>query len=100
MTYQLKYCKGCEYILQVTNFYKAGKTYQARCKPCYNQQRKLLRDQKPKKVKSSPFKKLDKETQDGVLKHLNMMPLTKIADKFNIKRHALATWKKRGMLVP
>jgi hypothetical protein len=100
-----KYCTGCETLKLRDQFYGT----QTRCKPCHNsfttakRKARLLANPKPKKEKKAPanvFHKLEKGTQEDILKHYGAMPLTKVASKFNINKHTLRSWKLKGFLTP
>ena len=93
-----KYCKQCDIIKPIDEFYKAGKSYQSRCKPCHIIHRRELRQALPKKVRLNGFLALPEETRTDILKHLNTMPLTKLAENFNLNKNTLTSWKVRGHL--
>ena len=94
-----KWCKNCETIKPIDDFYKAGKSHQSRCKPCHIIHRRELRQAKPKKIRGNGFQTLTEETRVDILAHLDTMPLTKLAKKFNINPNTLRSWKTRGHLV-
>jgi len=101
---RMKCCKRCLEIKPITHFYKAGKSYQSRCKPCHNIFRKENR-QKYKlnhplqtKQRGNGFKELPEETRAEILKYLGTMPLTKLAIKFDLNCNTLRSWKQRGHL--
>ena len=95
-----KYCKDCETIKPMTDYYRAGKSWQVRCKPCHNKYREGIRQKKPIIARVNPFHKLPKETQDEVLLYYGTMPLTTLAKRVNINVQRMYGWRKRGLLVP
>ena len=97
---KMKYCKGCDKIKPITEYYKAGKSFQSRCKPCHIIHRRELRQAKPKPKKEAinPFQKLPDEQKQEILKYLGTMPLTKLSKRVGINRNTMATWKSKGYL--
>ena len=98
MTTRRKYCKQCDTIKPIDGFYRAGKSYQTRCKPCHNTYRQALRLAKPKPPRLNGFQKLPQETRDEIMKYYNTMPLTTLAKRVNVNRNTMATWKRKGYL--
>ena len=111
---RMKWCKGCDNIKPITEYYKAGKSYQTRCKPCHIKQRqhdrlvvKIMNKSivigeglpKERKKRDNGFQQLPQEKQDELLKYLDTMPMTKLAEKIGVNKNTLASWKKRGHLV-
>ena len=107
-----KYCKDCDEVkVRVEHFYRAGTSWQRRCKPCHNAHREKNRKAKPLvnryipvdpahyKIRKNGFEMLPLETKQGVLKYLDTMPLTTLAKKFDIKYNTLRSWKHRGHLI-
>lgn len=94
-----KYCKQCELVKPIDDFYAAGKSFQSRCKGCHVIHRRELRQAKPKKIRLNGFLLLPEETRTDILKYLNTIPVSKLAEKFNLNKHTLTTWKTRGQLV-
>jgi len=95
-----KYCKDCDLIKEIHCFYKAGPSYQSRCKPCHIVHRKVNRRIQiaKKPPKKNPFESLPQETQDGILKYWDTMPKSTLARKFDIKPMTFYGWIRRGHL--
>lgn len=99
----LKTCKECkEELPRDENFYKAGKYWQARCKPCHNKSRtsykRWVAPKKPKKPRA--FQALSFENRCSVIKKINDgVGLKDIAQEHDIKYETLRRWKRDGKLI-
>ena len=98
---KMKYCKDCDLIKPLTDFYKAGPSYQSRCKPCHIAHRKVNRRLQIAKrpPKKNAFESLPQEKQDGILKYWGTMPKSTLARKFDIKPAVFYGWIRRGYLI-
>ena len=95
-----KYCKGCDEIKSIDKFYRAGPSYQTRCKPCHNIYRELKRRESfIPKPKLTPFQKLPEEKQQEILKYYKTMPHTALARKVGITRDRIYSWHRKGEIV-
>lgn len=68
MTTQKKYCKACDTIKDLDNFYRGGSnSYQTRCKPCHIIYRQELRIKKKqnKPERKKPISKINRRTTKG-----------------------------------
>ena len=108
---KMKFCKGCEMIKPISDYYKAGNSFQSRCKPCHviyrehNRKLSLLNQDKkggalkPPRTGKTGFQKLDQAKQDEIHKYLDTMPLSKLAERVGVNKSTFRTWKKRGHLI-
>ena len=104
-----KHCKDCDTVKLVdTSFYKAGNSYQSRCKKCHNKHRQVCRlnnpnppppkEKKPRKKKLNYFQKLSEEEQDKLLKYYKTMTLTKLSLKCDVKLTTLRSLHTKGQI--
>lgn len=104
-----KNCKACKIVQPIENFYRAGKYYQAKCKPCHNAARDLYkrtprvyipRPRQPRKPrKPSGFNKLPFETRVAIIKKINeKQGYPKIAADHGILYATLQLWKRNGTI--
>jgi hypothetical protein len=101
-----KYCKDCEIIYPITEFYKAGgSSYQSRCKKCHvkynNAKSKIRTVNNPNgrgNYKNCGYHKLPEDTKNELKKYIGTMPLTKLASRLDITYTTLHCWKRKGVL--
>ena len=89
-----------------TPFEVKQNSFQSRCKPCHikhiQHNRLLANVNKPKEVKEpkprkkveNGFQTLSEEKQDELLKYLDTMHLTKLAERVGVNRNTLARWRR------
>jgi hypothetical protein len=97
----MKTCPDCEETKEkcTENFYRAGKSWQRRCKPCHNANRKQYRVKSTYVKKGTGFSKLPQETQEAIkLSISNKSTYKKIAQEHGIKYSTLCMWKRTGKL--
>jgi len=89
----VKLCVGCQEVKPLsTGYYKAGVSWQKRCKKCY-----LVKTKKYIK-KPQGFYKLDKEIQEKIKYDIYVrVNYKEIAKKYNIKYPTLLNWKLKGI---
>jgi len=100
----LKTCKECKQELpRDANFYKAGKYWQSRCKPCHNKSRKSYKrwvNPNPPPKKPRAFQALSFETRCSVIKKINDgVDLKDISRDHDIKYETLKRWKRDDKLI-
>lgn len=98
-----KTCKECkENLPRDANFYKAGKYWQSRCKPCHNKMRNQFKtwvNPNPPPKKPRGFQALSFETRCRIIQKINGGTTYKdVAQEFGIKYGTLIQWKKKGWL--
>lgn len=98
-----KYCKQCQQIKPITDYYKAGTSWQSRCKPCHAiygaaNRRKRPKPPKERKQRINNFQKLSPEIQQSIIKHLYTMPHSKNARMHGINVYTFHSWRKRGII--
>lgn len=96
-----KLCVGCDTIKPMTDYYKAGKYWQKRCKPCHNGMR-LNYSIKAYTYKKKGFKKLSDELQKNILEDLKTMDCKCIHEKYgegNFSYNTFLIWKRKGQVV-
>ena len=83
-----KQCKDCGIIKPVsTDFYKAGTSFQTRCKPCHNKSRSNYRyTYTPRPYKHKTPENIEKIKK---LREQNKMKWTKISKELNIPYQSL-----------
>ena len=98
----MKLCKDCEKIQDLSEFYKAGKSYQSRCKPCHNNKRKDWKNISkyvPRIKKITGFRALDDELQKEILwKMSGRVSMKKICTQHDLNYSTFKRWKKDGHL--
>lgn len=120
-----KTCIGCRMELDTeTSFYRAGNTWQSRCKACHNSKRNEYYVRKPStehqravrreryrrnhpKVENAPRKPigLDNVSEDVKLQLKQLVAdgkvsLTKISREVGLPYHSMVYWRKTGRLIP
>ena len=99
-----KYCKGCQQIKPLTDYYRAGTSWQSRCKPCHaingaiNRKKRPKKPSKPPKQRINNFQKLSPEIQQSIIKHLDAMSYSKNARMHGINVYTFLSWRKRGII--
>jgi hypothetical protein len=89
-----KVCSACLIEKALSDYYKAGKYHQKRCKPCHNKCKKHTK-------KPTGFLKLPKITRDAVLSDMaDNLNMSKISKRHGINYNTLRLWKSKNMLVP
>ena len=92
-----KHCPSCNTFKPLTEYYRAGAYYQARCKPCHNL-RRVTYGYKYTKLKTG-FKRLPEETQINIIADLTAKIKKKdIAKKYNIAYPSLIRWIRNGQV--
>jgi hypothetical protein len=97
----LKKCKGCGEVKdKATCFYRAGPSYQSRCKPCHIAIRRTYK-QTPKVYVRKPtgYARLPPETQQLILEMYRKREKWKtIALKTGVKYATLLKWKRENKI--
>lgn len=102
----IKHCKGCDRELPLSEYYKAGSTYQSLCKQCHNTKRiEYHKTHYQPHKKPIGFKALPEKTQEEVKNMLNRgfncVEIERAFKDFDIKTlraHNLRNWIKLGQL--
>jgi hypothetical protein len=91
-----KYCKECDSLKEITDFYRAGAYYQCLCKPCHNGKRHTP------KAKKHPFDKYPEDVKQILIQYFPkrkedklVITMSKLSDMTGIKRGTLQSWRKK-----
>ena len=98
-----KFCKACQQIKPVSDYYKAGTSWQTRCKPCHTKYVNDIRKARPKKPTTpkkrlNPFEKLSADVRADILLYLGTMTQSQLAKKHNIRPSTFRSWKRLGYI--
>ena len=97
---QHKKCKQCLKILPTTEYYKAGKSFQSRCKPCHNSHRLTYNGNKRiRPYKQTIINNLTKEQKDIINEYFkNKTSLKELAQKLNVNYSTVRVWSCKNMI--
>jgi hypothetical protein len=98
---EVKLCCDCNEVkLLETGYYRAGKSWQKRCKLCHNKGRYDYKMSMKNYVPSPKgFTKLTEDTQKKIIYDIYVkINYKKIAIKYNLKYPTLLSWKRKGLI--
>ena len=102
MAVQMKKCVGCLHDLpREDSFYRAGKWWQSKCKPCHNRARMRYKrtDKYTCKNRTTGFQKLPFETQVAIIRSIkDGMKLLPLSRKHGVNYNTLRSWDKKGQI--
>lgn len=99
-----KSCNACLIEFPLENFYKAGTSWQAKCKSCYNKHIYSLQKVRRKALaiasnKMTAFQMIPMEKQIIILDAIALRKhMSKIALLVDIKADVLRRWKRSGII--
>lgn len=97
-----KLCVACGTLKPMCDYYRAGKYYQKRCKPCHNTMRNAYPHSNKYIPKKKGFNKLPLETRLKIVEELDTVPLETIWAKYkngNFTYRTFKSWYDKGKIV-
>ena len=99
----VKLCVGCDEVKDLnTGFYRAGKSFQKRCKECHNKNRSnYSHNKKTKEKKVTGFLKLPEDIQEKIKYDLYVkISCKKICEKYGLNYITFVRWRKSNKIPP
>ena len=97
----LKLCCDCKVVKPLSGgYYKAGNSYQKRCKNCHNVKRSQYNNTSNYVKKPTGFKKLDSELQKKIMYDIYVrINFKDIALKYpEVKHQTLLLWNRKNLI--
>lgn len=101
-----KHCCDCKEDKPLTEFYKAGRYRQKRCKVCHNMNRYKYKNSTSKYAKKKiGFKGLPEEKRNNILKNIKYckehnikINYSKLSKLYDIPYSSITYWKKKDLI--